>query len=113
MNMEVRMKKRCLSLVCVMVLLLSLSGVNVYASEERVMVDGSYLTHDDEAVGEAVLVTRGDDLQAGTSKVSKASITFGPGSIKRQSSISADELRLKPSSYLCKVIFQSAAPVPK
>lgn len=69
------MKKRCLSLVCVMALLLSLSGVNVYASEERVMVDGSYLTHDEEVVGEAVLVTRGDDLQAGTSKVSKASST--------------------------------------
>ena len=67
------MKKRCLSLVCVMALLLSLSGVNVYASEERIMVDGSYLTHDDEAVGETVLVTRGDDLQVGTSKISKAS----------------------------------------
>ena len=69
------MKKRCLSLVCVMALLLSLSGINVYASEERVMVDGSYLTYDDEAVGEAVLVTRGDDLQAGTSKVAKSSST--------------------------------------
>lgn len=69
------MKKRCLSLVCVMTLLLSLSGVNVYASEERVMVDGSYLTHDEEAVGEAVLITRGEYLQAGTSKVSKASST--------------------------------------
>lgn len=69
------MKKRCLSLVCVMALLLSLCGVNVYASEESVMVDGSYLTHDDEAVGEAVLTTRGVYLQAGTSKVSKASST--------------------------------------
>lgn len=69
------MKKRCLSLVCVMALLLSFSGISVYASEEKVMVDGSYLTHDDEVVGEAVLVTRGDDLQAGTSKVSKASST--------------------------------------
>lgn len=69
------MKKRCLSLVCVMALLLSLSGINVYASEERVMVDGSYLTHDDESVGESVLLTRGTYLQTGTSKVSKASST--------------------------------------
>ena len=66
------MKKRCLSLVCVIALMLSVFGVNVRASEQRVMVDGSYLTHNEESVGESVLLTRGEDLQAGTSKISKA-----------------------------------------
>ena len=66
------MKRRCLSLVCVFALLLSLSAVDVRASEERTMVDGSYLTHDDESIGEAVLIMRGEDLLSGFSKVSKA-----------------------------------------
>lgn len=67
------MKKRLLSIVCVMAMVLTLSGVNVRASEQ--MVDGSYLTNDTESVGEAVLVMRGEDLAAGTSKVSKSSST--------------------------------------
>lgn len=67
------MKKRLLSVVCVMAMILSVSIINVRASEQ--MVDGSYLTNDEESVGEAVLVMRGDDLQAGTSKVSKVSST--------------------------------------
>ena len=50
---------------------MSLSGV-VRASEDRLMIDGSYLTHEDESTGDAVLVMRGEDLMAGTSKVSKA-----------------------------------------
>ena len=36
------------------------------------MVDGSYLTHEDEATGSAILAMRGVDLQAGTSKITKA-----------------------------------------
>lgn len=67
------MKKRLLSVVCVMAMILSVSVINVRASEQ--MVDGSYLTNDEESVGEAVLVMRGDDLQTGTSKVSKSSST--------------------------------------
>ena len=67
------MKKRWLSVVCVMAILASLSVINVRASEQ--MVDGSYLTNDTESVGEAVLVMRGEDLQTGTSKVSKSSST--------------------------------------
>jgi len=67
------MKKRWLSVVCVMVMLLSVSVINVRAAEQ--IVDGSYLTDDEESVGEAVLVMRGEDLQAGTSKVSKSSST--------------------------------------
>ena len=34
-------------------------------------VDGSYLTHEDEATGSAMLIMRGEDLQSGSSKVSK------------------------------------------
>ena len=71
------MKKRCLSLVCVLALLVSLSVVDVRASEGRTMVDGSYLTHDDESEGTAILTQRGTYLQSGTSKVSKT----GPGAI--------------------------------
>ena len=56
-----------------MVMILSVSIINVRASEQ--MVDGSYLTNDEESVGEAVLVMRGEDLQTGTSKVSKSSST--------------------------------------
>ena len=69
------MRKRYLSLVCVIALLLSVFGMNVRAAEQKVMVDGSYLTQDEESIGEAVLIMRGDYLQAGTSKVSKASST--------------------------------------
>lgn len=66
------MKRRFLSLVCVMFFVFSVFGVNVRASEEREMIDGSYLTHDEESVGEAQLIPRGVYLMAGTSKVSKA-----------------------------------------
>ena len=53
-------------------MLITLSGLNVRASEDRLMVDGSYLTCDDESVGDTVLASRGVYLQSGTSKVSKA-----------------------------------------
>lgn len=66
------MKRRFLSLVCVMLFTFSVLGVNVRASEDREMIDGSYLTHDEESVGEAVLIMRGEDLLTGTSKVNKA-----------------------------------------
>lgn len=66
------MKKRYLSLVCVMAMFLSVFGINVRASETLTMVDGSYLTYEEESVGETVSSTRGVYLQAGTSKVSKA-----------------------------------------
>lgn len=67
------MKKRLLSVICVIAMILSVSIINVRASEQ--MVDGSYLTSDEESVGEAILITRGDYLQTGTSKVSKSSST--------------------------------------
>lgn len=69
------MRKRYLSLVCVMALLLSVFGVNAQASDQMSMVDGSYLTQDEESVGEAILSMRGVDLQTGSSKITKASST--------------------------------------
>lgn len=66
------MKRRYLSLICIIAFMLSISGVNVRAQGAMTMIDGSYLTHEDEAAGSAILAMRGVDLQAGTSKVSKA-----------------------------------------
>ena len=66
------MKRRCLSLICIIAFMLSISGVNVRAQGTMPMIDGSYLTYEDEATGSAILTMRGVDLQAGTSKVSKA-----------------------------------------
>lgn len=66
------MLRRFLSLVCVMLFVFSIFGVNARASEEREMIDGSYLTYEEESVGEATLLTRGVYLMAGSSKVSKA-----------------------------------------
>lgn len=66
------MKRRYLSLICIIAFMLSMSGVGVRAQEKMSMVDGSYLTHEDEATGSAILIMRGEDLQAGTSKISKA-----------------------------------------
>lgn len=73
--MEVRMRKRYLSLVCVLALLLSVFGMNVRAADQNVMIDGSYLTQDEESIGEAILIMRGEDLQTGSSKITKASST--------------------------------------
>ena len=66
------MKKRYLSLICIITLMLTISGITVRASEEMSVVDGSYLTHEEESEGIATLIMRGEDLQAGYSKVSKA-----------------------------------------
>jgi len=66
------MKKRYLSLICIIAFMMSTSGICVRAQDEMSMVDGSYLTHEEEATGSAILIMRGEDLQAGTSKVSKA-----------------------------------------
>lgn len=65
------MKRRYISLICIIAFVLSMSGVNVRAQDTMSMVDGSYLTHEEEATGSAILIMRGEYLQAGTSKVSK------------------------------------------
>ena len=62
------MKKKWMSLLCVLTLMLSICGVTAQASEELQMIDGSYLTHEDESIGYATLIMRGEDLMTGYSK---------------------------------------------
>ena len=71
------MKKKILSLCCALLLMAGLFGVSfneVKAEEGRPMIDGSYLTHEDESIGYDTKITRGVDLLAGYSK----SVRLGP-----------------------------------
>ncbi len=74
------MKKRfssiCLTLVMVTCMLL-ISFTNVQAGSDEVILDGSYLTHDEESIGYDTKLTRGVDLLTGYSKC----IRKGPGLI--------------------------------
>ena len=63
---------------CALLLMAGLFGVSLNeakAEEERPVIDGSYLTHEEESVGYDTKVTRGVDLLAGYSKV----VRLGPG----------------------------------
>lgn len=63
---------------CALLLMAGLFGVSLKeakAEEERPMIDGSYLTQEEESVGYDTKVTRGVDLLAGYSKV----VRLGPG----------------------------------
>lgn len=74
MKVEVWKKEKTLSVILVVLLTLSLLaslGNEARASEGVPMLDGSYLTHEIEAIGYSTNVTRGVDLQAGYSKIRK------------------------------------------
>ena len=74
------MKKRIVAALSsiVMVLALTLSTwVGAEASGNVPMLDGSYLTREQESIGTAVPITRGADLQTGYSKL----VRLGPGVI--------------------------------
>lgn len=74
------MKRRALSVCCTFFLvigMLLISANNAQAASEDPILDGSYLTHDEESVGYATLETRGVDLMAGYSKC----VRLGPGKI--------------------------------
>ena len=75
-------------MICIIAFMLSMSGVNVRAQDKMSMVDGSYLTHEEEATGSAILIMRGEDLQAGTSKISKG----GTGIINAGGTTTADHV---------------------
>ena len=48
------MKKRLLSLCCILILIVGITAMPVFdshAASELPMIDGSYLTYDDESVG--------------------------------------------------------------
>ncbi len=74
------MKKKistiCLTLVMVTCMLL-ISFTDVQAGSDEVILDGSYLTHDEESIGYDTKLTRGVDLLTGYSKC----IRKGPGKI--------------------------------
>lgn len=70
------MKKKILSLCCALLLTAGLFGISYgEVRAEQPMIDGSYLTHEEEAVGSNVGVTRGEYLLTGYSKV----VRLGPG----------------------------------
>ncbi len=66
----------CLTLVMVTCMLL-ISFTDVQAGSDEVILDGSYLTHDEESIGYDTKLTRGVDLLTGYSKC----IRKGPGRI--------------------------------
>lgn len=74
------MKKKIISVGFTLILFLSLlvaNATDTKASSFIPIVDGSYLTYDDESIGYATKMTRGIDLLNGYSKV----VRLGPGNI--------------------------------
>lgn len=72
------MVKRVLSMCCSLLLimgLLALSVADTQAAANEPVIDGSYLTHEDESIGYDTKVTRGEDLMTGYSKA----VRLGPG----------------------------------
>ena len=74
------MKRKLLSLCCVLVLVASIMQISVidaHAAEEQSIIDGSYLTSDSESIGYDTKLTRGEDLLTGYSKC----VVMGPGKL--------------------------------
>ncbi len=68
------------SMCCVLMLMicmLLISTNNAQAASQDPILDGSYLTHEDESIGYDTKITRGEDLLTGYSKCVKQ----GPGKI--------------------------------
>ena len=83
------MKKKILSLCCALLLTAGLFGISYgEVQAEQPMIDGSYLTHEEEAVGSNVGVTRGEYLLTGYSKV----VRLGPGLLYAGGSTIAAEI---------------------
>ena len=83
------MKKKILSLCCALLLTAGLFGISHgEVRAEQPMIDGSYLTHEEEAVGSNVGVTRGEYLLTGYSKV----VRLGPGLLYAGGSTIAAEI---------------------
>lgn len=67
------MKKRIVSMCCTVALVVSMlivPGKTVQAEDTKVL-DGSYLTNEDESIGYDTKITRGEDLQIGYSKIAR------------------------------------------
>lgn len=74
------MKRKIMSMCCALVLTLGLalsSMQSVEAASTDPILDGSYLTHDEESIGYDTKITRGEDLLTGYSKC----VRMGPGEI--------------------------------
>lgn len=74
------MRKRIGSICCVMMLMISMLQIltdNAQAASQDPVLDGSYLTHEEESIGYDTKITRGEDLLTGYSKC----IKLGPGKI--------------------------------
>lgn len=63
-------KTKVKSLSCILIIMLLMLSVSleVHAREDMKQIDGSFLTDEDESTGQAIPITRGDDLVAGYSK---------------------------------------------
>ena len=73
------MKKRIVYMCCAVALVVSMlivPGTTVQAEDTKVL-DESYLTNEDESIGYDTKITRGEDLQAGYSKI----VRLGAGKI--------------------------------
>ena len=57
--------------------MLSIAVVDIQAAEKQSVIDGSYLTNDNESVGYDIKLTRGEDLLNGYSKC----VVMGPGKL--------------------------------
>ena len=57
--------------------MLLISFTDVQAASNKSILDGSYLTHDEESIGYDTKITRGEDLLTGYSKC----VRMGPGKI--------------------------------
>lgn len=65
------MRIKVMSVCCALMLLMSMlliSAKNVQAASDNPILDGSYLTHDEESIGYDTKITRGEDLLTGYSK---------------------------------------------
>ena len=70
------MQKRAISTICAISMLICLllstsTGMSAEASDNRSMLDGSYLTNETESTGTDIKITRGENLQVGYSKIRK------------------------------------------
>ena len=74
------MKKKIVSISCAIVLMVSmllLTVCDTKAAAEDPILDGSYLTHEEESIGYTTPITRGEDYLTGYSKC----VRLGPGKI--------------------------------
>lgn len=107
-------KKRGISAIVTLMLILSLSAVTATdtkaaeetkakSSEELPMIDGSYLIKDEESVGTTSPMTRGEDLMTGYSKVRRlgageiyaGGTTIAAHAVDRKSDLKLNKRRIK------------------